>query len=90
MQSNQVKSHTKLLVSGMLIGFVFALLIAAIPTIVDWYGNPGTIFRDASGTNWCVVFETLVSWFWPAFFVTAPISLAILGFISFRGSSNAT
>ncbi len=85
-----MKSHIQLLARGLLFGFVTAFLVAAIPTILDWYGNHGTIFRDSTGTNWIVVFETFVSWLWPVFLVSAPVSIAVLAFISYRKSNNAT
>jgi len=55
---------------GLTIGIALAGLLTLIYTIADWSGNPGGIFRDASGTNWGFVFDTAVSWFVPVFLYT--------------------
>jgi len=69
---------------------LIALLVAVPISFMDWRQNPSGIFQDSTGTNWKVVFETLLSWLWPTFLLTAPVSILILQWASRRRSSDAT
>lgn len=60
-------------VSGALIG----LAVAAVPTALDWYANHSGLFRDANGTDWGIVGETLFSWWWPLALVVVPLGVAV-------------
>ena len=40
-------------------------IAASAITFLDWRLNPGGIFRDTQGTDWTVVAETALSWYWP-------------------------
>lgn len=51
---------------GPAAGLVFSLLVTAVFTTMDWVRNFGGIFRDPSGTNWAIVYETAISWFVPS------------------------
>lgn len=48
-----------------------AFLTASVATYLDWSENPGGIFRDSTGTNWAVVWETAISWFVPVLLIVA-------------------
>lgn len=58
------------LLRALRFGGIFALPGAAVLGAafagVDWYGNPGGIFRTEAGTNWNFVYDTWVSWFIPS------------------------
>lgn len=82
--------RARVLARGSLLGLIFALLVAAVPTFLDWRRNPGGIFRGGSGTDWGVVFETFFSWLWPAILVAVPMSIVVLAVIAARKSGNAT
>ena len=63
------------------VGVVVGAGVGAVMSIVDWRLNPGGVFRDSQGTNWDVVVETALSWFFPvalASFVVATIGLFLL------------
>lgn len=66
------------LVKGCLLGCAIALLLASVPTAMDWYTNPAGLFRGASGTRWDIVLDTFLSWLWPLILVCAPLSVAVL------------
>lgn len=51
---------------GIVFAIVGALLLAGLFTVIDWYGNPGGIFRGDAGTNWQFVYDTWISWFLPS------------------------
>ena len=63
--------------AGLLVAIGIAFLVALIPTTIDWYGNPGQIFRDQTGTQWGVVVETWFSWFWPLALVLSLIVVPV-------------
>jgi len=67
---------------GLIFGFLLALLVSAVPTFLDWRANPSGIFHDSAGTNLAVVLETFFSWLWPLFLVFAPVSIAVIAWIS--------
>jgi len=69
---------------------VIALLVAVPMSFMDWRQNPSGIFQDSVGTNWKVVFETLFSWLWPTFLLTAPVFILILQWASRGRSGDAT
>lgn len=60
---------------GLATGTLVAILAAAIPTALDWYRNWSGLFRNDSGTNWSIVFETWLSWFWPLALVAIPCAV---------------
>ncbi|MEJ8569297.1 hypothetical protein [Elongatibacter sediminis] len=84
-----MKKQKVAVVRGVLIGFLLAFLVAAVPTILDWSANPAGIFRGGAGTNWAVVFETFFSWFWPLFLFFAPVAIVFLVWIARRGAGHA-
>ena len=57
------------LTRAMFVALGFAFLTAGAATFLDWSKNPGGIFRDSTGTNWAVVWETAVSWFVPVLLI---------------------
>ncbi len=85
-----MKIRTQSWIRGLAIGSLIAVLIAILPTFLDWNQNPGGIFRGDAGTNWSVVFETLFSWLWPVILATVPISIVIHAWIAERRTSNVT
>ena len=60
---------------GIAWALLLALTVALVPTIMDWYNNPGGVFRGTEGTNWGVVLETTWTWFWPLFLIAVPITV---------------
>ena len=66
--------------SGVLVGFI----LASLPTAIHWYNNPGGVFRSDSGTNWGIVFETWLSWFWPVSLLAIPVALLVHAWVSNR------
>ena len=62
---------------GAIHGLVAALLLALIPTALDWYENPAGIFHSASGTDWSIVLETASSWFWPLALYCVPLAILV-------------
>lgn len=55
-------------------------LLVSIPmTIADWRLNPSGLFHNEQGTNWSIVIETALSWFWPV----ALLALATTAFTHF-------
>lgn len=68
---------------GPVSGIVSAVLITIIFTALDWVRNYGEVFRDQSGTNWSIVYETAVSWFLPTLgYITV---IATLGHLAVSG-----
>jgi len=55
------------------VGGCTAALLAAIPTGMDWLGNPGGIFRTGGQTQWRFVWETWTSWFAPVALLVVPV-----------------
>lgn len=70
-----MKIKASMVFRGACTGLLVAALIAALPAAIDWYHNPGGIFRAGAGTQWVIVFETWWSWFWPAALVLVPLTL---------------
>ena len=62
---------------GTCSGMVIAFLFAAIPASIDWYNNPGAIFRTEAGTDWAILSETWFSWFWPLALIAAPMAVLV-------------
>lgn len=50
---------------GGIAGSGFGLIIATLMTLADWRINPSGLFHSQNGTNWGVVYETAISWFFP-------------------------
>ncbi len=64
---------------------LLALLVALVPTFLDWRNNPGGVFRGQGGTHWGAVMETMWTWYWPLFLLIVPITTLIHGWLSARG-----
>ena len=69
-----MKPELRIAVVAILMGLLLAALIASTATFIDWYGNPGGVFRSANGTNWTAVLETFASWFWPFALLSLPVA----------------
>ena len=67
---------------GMAIGIAIGFLAAIVATSMDWWQNPGGIFRDARGTDWTVVVETGVSWFAPVSVLACTTALLVVFLIA--------
>jgi hypothetical protein len=50
---------------GVVTGVATGLIVAMPMTIRDWRLNPSNLFHNEQGTDWAVVMETALSWFWP-------------------------
>lgn len=67
----------KSVLAGTCSGLVIAFLFAVIPASIDWYENPGAIFRTEAGTDRAILAETWFSWFWPAALLSVPVAVLI-------------
>ena len=67
---------------GVIAGLVVGLVVAVAMTIADWRLNPSAIFHNEHGTDWAVVFETAISWFWPVSLVTFVLAVAVHYWVS--------
>jgi len=85
-----MKITVKSVYVGTCAGILVALLAAIPPAAMDWYDNPGAIFRTESGTNWVFVFETWFSWFWPVAIATVPVAILFHAWLSNRSTSSGT
>ena len=65
------------LLTGLAIGIAVGLLVAAPITFMEWLDNPGGVYRNAQGTIWAHVGETLWSWFWPFVLLVTPVAVAV-------------
>ena len=65
------------LLAGSVVAVVAGLLVAIPMTVADWRLNPSNLFHDTQGTQWSVVAETALSWFWPVTFLALIVSVAI-------------
>jgi len=50
---------------GIVVGLSLGAVVAISMTAADWRLNPSGLFHGPQGTNWYVVTETALSWFWP-------------------------
>ena len=55
-------------------GLLLATVVAGAATFIDWYANPGGVFRSPGGTQWSPLLETFVSWFWPFALLSLPVA----------------
>ena len=84
-----MKITVKSVYVGTCAGILVALLAAILPAAIDWYNNPGGIFRTETGTNWAFLFETWFSWFWPVAIVAVPVALLVHAWLSNRSAADA-
>ena len=68
-------------------GLVASAVLAIVMTYADWRLNPGGIFHGDYGTNWIIVWNTLVSWFVPTVPVAVILAIAVLFLVSPKGDS---
>ena len=83
--------HKRTLGLAAIAGLLTGLVVAATMAAVDWHINPGGIFRNDFGTDWAVVAETALSWFWPvalAAFLAATLVLYAFAWLKSRSSYN--
>ncbi len=62
---------------GVVVGLLAGLLVSIPITIADWRLNPAGIFRNDEGTNWTIVAETAISWFWPVALVALVTTVVV-------------
>lgn len=70
----------RVLVFSVAAGVLAGCVIASIATSIDWVQNPGRIFHQDGRTDWAIVAETVLSWFWPSALI-AGIAIAVLRFM---------
>ena len=70
--------NTRIWLSGLALGLVASMVLAMVMTYADWRLNPGDIFWNEHGTNWSIVWETLISWFVPTVPAAVILSVAVL------------
>jgi hypothetical protein len=85
-----VKISAKPVLYGACIGATCALLVATVPTALDWNSNPGGIFRSETGTDFAIALETWYSWFWPVAIFTIPGASLLFVALSNRSAANDT
>lgn len=68
---------------GAIVGLLESLIAAVPTTLADWRLNPSGIFRNDQGTDWIIVAETALSWYWPVALV-ALVATVIVHFWIFR------
>ncbi len=85
-----MKKYAKSSLHGFVVGTLITLVVAVLPTFLDWRQNLSGIFQGSAGTNWDVVFETFFSWLWPTFLVAVPVSILVFVLVAERRSSDAT
>lgn len=51
-------------------------------TVADWWLNPSGIFHNEQGTDWAIVTETALSWFWPVALVALATTVIIHSWIA--------
>ena len=71
---------------GSIAGLLTGLLVAIPVTIADWRLNPSGVFHNEQGTDWAIVAETLISWFWP---VALPVLVATVVIHSLIGRARS-
>ena len=79
-----MKIQVRSIGQGIGIGLLLAALIAAPFTAIDWYQNPGGIFRGSGGTDFQILWETAFSWFWPSALLTVPLAIVIRLWLAHR------
>ena len=57
------------------LSLAIATLLALTMTLLDWIKNPTQLFHNDQGTNWDIVLETALSWFWPSLTYLLMLSL---------------
>lgn len=67
---------------GCLVGSIAGLVVAVPVTIADWRLNPSGLFHNAQGTNWGVVTETALSWFWPVALIAFILTVVVQSLIA--------
>jgi len=67
---------------GGIVGSLVGLIIAVGMTFVDWRLNPAGIFHSEEGTDWDIVFETALSWFWPVALIVLVLTVIMHSWIS--------
>ena len=61
------------------IGLIIAIVLSTIVTAVEWWQNPGSIYRTDAGTDWRIVQETWTSWFLPTLITVVAVALVVTG-----------
>jgi hypothetical protein len=70
---------------GGVVGSTVGLIVAAGFTFADWRLNPAGIFHNDEGTDWEIVFETALSWFWPVALIVLILTVILHLWISRQG-----
>ncbi len=65
---------------GVTAGLAAGVIVAVPMTIRDWRLNPSNLFHNEQGTDWAIVMETALSWFWPV----ALVALVATGIVHSR------
>ncbi len=67
---------------GAIVGLLTGFLVSVSMTFADWRLNPSGIFHNEQGTDWAIVTETALSWFWPVALVSVVATAFIHAWIS--------
>ncbi len=70
--------NKKYWISAFVVGAVFGLVVASVMTFLDWRLNPGGVFHSDLSTEWTVVTETAVSWFFPVAAASSVLAALVL------------
>lgn len=74
MSSSTISTKRNPLLFGIVTGAFLSTAITVTVLIWEWLENPGGIYRNATGTNFGIVFETAISWLVPVFLGTVVIA----------------
>lgn len=69
--------HARSWYCGAIVGLLAGLVVSVPMTIADWRLNPAGIFHNEQGTNWTIVAETALSWFWPVALVALATTVLV-------------
>lgn len=59
------------------IALTAGLLVAGTVTLMEWWQNPGGIYRTQGDTQWQIVWQTWSSWFFPVALTVLALCLSI-------------
>lgn len=77
MSSSTISIKGNPLLFGIVTGAFLSTIITVTVLIWEWLENPGGIYRNATGTNFGIVFETAISWIVPVFLSTFAIATIV-------------
>ncbi len=77
-----------LIVRSTYASIAVSTILTAAATSWDWLKNPSGIFHNELGTDWRIVFDTAVSWFFPSLLITFVVITLVAISLRFVRNSN--